>query len=103
MGNGTPFGIALHENNGMFGLILVEPTEDCAYKSVLGSNVKEFYIFEQDIYYSETATLYFDEESMLEGESPDYVVYNGRVGSLVDFPLKAEVGKHAIIYHRAAG
>ena len=31
--------------------------------------------------------LNFDEESMLEGKSPDYVVYNGRVGSLVDHVL----------------
>ena len=103
VGAGTPFGIALHENNGMFGLILVEPTENCVFKSLLAGNVQEFYIFEQDIYYSETALFNFDEESMLEGESPDYVVYNGRVGSLVDYPLAAEVGKHAIIYHGAAG
>ena len=101
VGTGTPFGIALHENNGMFGLILVEPTGDSPWKAVLG-NAKEFYIFEQDIFYDDSP-LNFDEKSMLEGESPDYVVYNGRVGSLVDHPLAAEVGKHVVIYHGAAG
>ena len=101
VGNGTPHQIAHHENNGMFGLILVEPSADSLWKTAIG-NSNEFYVFEQDIFYNST-TKDFAEDKMLNGESPDYVVYNGRVGSLVDHPLTANVGKHAIIYHGAAG
>lgn len=101
VGSGTPHGIAHHENNGMFGLILVEPKGGGSWRSIK-NNAKEFYVFEQDIYY-DSETLDFNEDSMLSGESPDYVVYNGRVGSLVDHPLIAEAGKNAIIYHGAAG
>lgn len=101
VGTGSPFGIAHHENNGMFGLILVEPKGDSLWKAVV-ENAKEFYVFEQDIFYNPD-TLDFAEDKMLETESPDYVVYNGRIGSLVDHPLQAEVGKHVIIYHGAAG
>lgn len=102
VGMGMPHGIAHHENNGMFGLILVEPhSKRSIWKKKL-HNAKEFYVFEQDIY-RDSKTNDFDEDSMLSGESPDYVVYNGRVGALVDHPLVAEAGKNAIIYHGAAG
>lgn len=102
VGDGSPHGIAHHENNGMFGLILVEPRSNGSIWRQKLKNAKEFYIFEQDIYYN-SKTKDFDEDSMLSGESPDYVVYNGRVGALVDYPLLAEVGKNVIIYHGAAG
>lgn len=102
VGNGTPVHIALHENNGMYGLILVEPLVGTLWNDVVDLGTKEFYVFEQDLYY-DGATKGFDEAGMLEGESPDYTVYNGRIGSLVDMPLAAEAGKHAIIYHGAVG
>lgn len=102
VGMGMPHGIAHHMNNGMFGLILVEPrSKDGAWQEKL-KNAKEFYVFEHDIHY-DSRTKDFDEDSMLAGESPDYVVYNGRIGALVDHPLLAEAGKNAIIYHGAAG
>lgn len=114
VGMGMPHGIAHHMNNGMFGLILVEPSGRGSWNSVL-TNAKEFYVFEQDIYVGEphepheedgpieNEALDFDEDSMLANESPNYVVYNGRVGALVDHPLVAQAGKNAIIYHGAAG
>jgi len=102
VGLGMPQGIAHHENNGMFGLILVEPHSEKSVWKEKVENAKEFYVFEQDIY-RDSKTRDFDEHSMLSGESPDYVVYNGRVGALIDHPLVAEAGKNAIIYHGAVG
>ncbi len=32
-----------------------------------------------------------------------HVVYNGRVGSLIDHPLSAQAGTNAVIYHGVAG
>ncbi len=101
VGPGTPHGIAMHQHNGMNGLILVEPNVGSLFEAAL-PDAKEFYIMEQDIYYN-PGTEVFDEALMLEKESPDYVVYNGRVGALVDHPLQAQAGKHVIIYHAAVG
>jgi len=101
VGTGTPHGIAEHQHNGMNGLILVEPSVGSLFEAVL-PNAKQFFIMEQDIYYN-PGTGEFDEALMLEKESPDYVVYNGRVGALVDHPLQAQAGEHVIIYHAAVG
>ena len=102
VGAGTPHGIAHHMNNGMFGLILVEPKTGGAKFKSLTANAREFYVFEQDIY-RDDQTLNFDEDRMLASQSPDHVVYNGRVGSLIDHPLLAQVGSNAVIYHGVAG
>jgi nitrite reductase (NO-forming) len=100
VGEGTPYGIAEHMNNGMVGIILVEPRGGGIWNTV-HRNAKEFYVFEQDIFMdSET---HFAEDAMLANESPTYTIYNGRVGSLVDHPLVAEAGRNVIIYHGAAG
>eukprot|EP01126_Amoeba_proteus_P043912 TRINITY_DN4848_c0_g1_i11.p1 TRINITY_DN4848_c0_g1~~TRINITY_DN4848_c0_g1_i11.p1 ORF type:complete len:132 (-),score=20.22 TRINITY_DN4848_c0_g1_i11:79-474(-) len=36
-------------------------------------------------------------------ESADYVVFNGRVGALIDFPLKADVGETVRIFMGVGG
>lgn len=117
VGDGTPHGIAHHMNNGMFGLILVEPanTQSAGSFSRMIKDAKEFYVFQQDIFLSgqmhhsssskgkHAAVLDYDEERMLNTLVPDYSVFNGRIGALIDHPMEAEVGRNAVIYFGSSG
>ena len=126
VGDGSPHGIAHHMNNGMSGLVLVEPRNERRHPShgshggkkfhQLTHGAKEFYVFEQDIFLGETGghnghdddghdddVHDFDEEKMLETFVPDHVVYNGRIGAMIDHPILAEAGRNAVIYHGASG
>jgi nitrite reductase (NO-forming) len=99
--SGTPRGIAEHMNQGMFGLMLVEPSDPTApWNQFIAQGVKEFYVFEQDIFRDNMGN--YDEVKSLNTLVPDFTVYNGRVSSLVDHPLMATKQKHAVIYHGAA-
>lgn len=82
--------VGMHIGNGMYGLILVEPKEG------LPPVDKEFYVVQGDFYtagkYGEQGLQGFSMEKALE-ENPDYVVFNGAVGSLTDEKaLKASKG-----------
>lgn len=117
VGDGTPHGIAHHMNNGMFGLILVEPanTQPASSFSRMTKDATEFYVFQQDIFLSgqmehssssmgnHTVVLDYDEERMLKTLVPDYSVFNGRIGALIDHPMEAEVGRNAVIYFGSSG
>ncbi len=106
VGEGTPHGIAHHMNNGMVGLILVEPGpgKDGKEFNELTNNATEHYVMEFDIYRENGAgPRNFDEDKMIHSQSPDHVVYNGRVGALIDHPLIAHTGQNAVIYHGVAG
>ncbi len=78
-----------HMTNGMYGLILVEPKEG------LPKVDKEFYVMQGELYtqgkMGEKGLQDFDGAKMLE-ESPEYIVFNGKVKSLVENPMQAEVG-----------
>ena len=83
--------VGMHIANGMYGLILVEP------ESGLPPVDREYYVMQGEIYttggYGEPGLQPFSMEKAL-AESPDYVVFNGAVGSLVgDDALKAAVGE----------
>lgn len=117
VGDGTPHGIAHHMNNGMFGLILVEPakSQPTGSFSRMTKDATEFYVFQQDIFLSgqmehssssmgnHTVVLDYDEERMLKTLVPDYSVFNGRIGALIDHPMEAEVGRNAVIYFGSSG
>lgn len=82
--------VPLHIANGMYGLILVEP-----YKG-LSRVDKEYYIMQSEFYtdnsYGKKCLHGFSQEKALM-EFPEYVVFNGRVGSLVGTEaLSADVG-----------
>lgn len=108
VGDGTPHGIAHHMNNGMFGLILVESANTLPASSFSRriKDAKEFYVFQQDIFLSgemhhsssskgkHAAVLDYDEEKMLKTFVPDYSVFNGRIGALIDHPMVAEAGRN---------
>ncbi len=83
--------VGMHIANGMYGLILVEPKEGMAKVE------KEFYVVQGDFYttgkYGEAGLQGFNMEKALQ-ENPDYVVFNGAVGSLTgEKALKANVGE----------
>jgi nitrite reductase (NO-forming) len=84
----TP-NVPMHMAHGMYGLILVEP------EGGLPSVDKEFYIMQGELYtegaIGELGFQGFDATKMIN-EDPEYVVFNGRVKSLVDAPLKTNVG-----------
>ncbi len=111
VGEGTPGGIAHHMNNGMSGLILVEPRRDRDDDETLPftrltRRSKEFYLFQQDIYYSNRGdgVADYDEGLMMSMPSaPSVSVFNGRVGALFDHPAIAEAGKNATVYFGTAG
>ena len=83
--------VGLHVANGMYGLILVEPREG------LPAVDKEFYVMQSEFYtagkFNEKGHQDFDLQKAID-EEPDYVVFNGRVGSMTgENALKASVGE----------
>jgi nitrite reductase (NO-forming) len=109
--------VPMHVSNGMYGLILVEPEKP------LPPVDKEFYIMQSEFYTHKAVhdgapgsymggtkpnlpvpDLYeFSFDKML-AENPDYVVWNGRVGSLTGAnAIKANVGEKVRFYVGNAG
>ncbi len=91
----------LHIANGMYGQILVEP------KGGLPKVDREFQIVQGEFYttggYGERGPQRFAMEKAIK-EDPEYVVFNGRVGSLMgDRALKAHAGERIRIYLANAG
>ncbi|WP_439649425.1 copper-containing nitrite reductase [Flavobacterium taihuense] len=88
--------VGMHIANGMYGLILVEP------EGGLPPVDKEFYVMQGDFYtkgsYGEQGIQPFDMNKALK-EEPDYVVFNGKVGSIAgDNALTAKVGETVRLY-----
>lgn len=86
----------MHIANGMYGLILVEPKEG------LPKVDKEFYIVQGDFYTKGKKGAQglqpFDMDKAI-AEQPEYVVFNGHVGSIAgDNALKAKAGETVRMY-----
>lgn len=93
--------VAQHIANGMYGLILVEP------EAGLPSVDKEFYVMQGEVYtqgkLGEAGVQKFSLQSMLD-ENPQYVVFNGAVGSITgEKALTARVGEKVRIYFGVGG
>jgi nitrite reductase (NO-forming) len=96
----TPM-VAEHISNGMYGMILVEPEEG------LPAVDREFYVMQGEIYTKEafgsTGLLTENTDALLD-EDPEYLVFNGAVGSLTEQkPLKANVGETVRIFFGVGG
>lgn len=88
--------VGMHIANGMYGLILVEPKEGMSKVD------REYYVCQGDFYtkgaYGESGTQPFDMSKALE-ETPDYVLFNGKVGALAgDNAIKAKVGEKVRLF-----
>lgn len=88
--------VGMHMANGMYGLILVEPKEG------LPPVDREFYVMQGEFYttgkHGEKGHQDFSYDKALT-EIPDYVVFNGSVGSMVgDKALKAHTGERIRLF-----
>jgi nitrite reductase (NO-forming) len=88
--------VGMHIANGMYGLILVEP------EGGLPPVDKEYYVMQGDFYtqgkYGDQGLQAFDMNKAVK-EEPDYVVFNGKTGSLVgEKALTAKVGETVRIF-----
>ncbi|MBT3447804.1 MAG: nitrite reductase, copper-containing [Bacteroidetes Order II. Incertae sedis bacterium] len=93
--------VGVHIANGMYGLILVEPVDG------LPAVDKEFYVMQGEFYtrgaFGQPGMQLFDYQAALD-EEPAYVVFNGRVGSLLnENALQARVGETVRLYVGNAG
>ena len=90
----TP-NVPTHMANGMYGLILVEPSEGLPVID------KEFYVMQGELYtkgeLGETGYQPFSGQKMLD-ENPEYVLFNGRVKALADHSLNANAGERVRLY-----
>ncbi|WP_074409476.1 MULTISPECIES: copper-containing nitrite reductase [Aquimarina] len=88
--------VGMHIANGMYGLILVEPEEG------LPPVDKEYYVMQGDFYTKgengDRGLQPFDMKKAVD-EDADYVVFNGKVGSLTgDNAITANVGETVRLY-----
>jgi nitrite reductase (NO-forming) len=88
--------VGMHIANGMYGLILVEP------KAGMPKVDREYYVMQSEFYTlganGEAGLQPFAMEKALR-EQPDYVVFNGSVGSLTgDRAIQAKVGETVRLY-----
>lgn len=88
--------VGMHIANGMYGLILVEPKEG------LPKVDREYYVMQSEFYtggiFGDEGMQPFSMEKALQ-ENPDYVVFNGSVGSLTgDNAIRAQVGETVRLY-----
>jgi nitrite reductase (NO-forming) len=87
---------SLHVANGMYGLILVQPKEG------MPAVDREYYVMQGDFYtrgaHGAPGLQPFDLQKAID-ERPDYVVFNGSVGSLTgDKALHATAGETVRLY-----
>lgn len=96
----TPM-VSQHIASGMYGMILVEPERG------LPPVDREFYVMQGEVYTEEPfgqQGLVTESYDKLMNERPEYFVFNGAVGALVDeFPLKAKVGETVRLFFGVGG
>lgn len=93
--------VGMHVANGMFGMVVVEPPDG------LPPVDREFYVMQSDAYLQGDPSLPglhdFAFDKLLK-EQPDYVVYNGSVGSLTDErSMMARVGERVRFFFGVGG
>ncbi|HZP96698.1 MAG TPA: copper-containing nitrite reductase [Candidatus Limnocylindria bacterium] len=93
--------IPQHIANGMYGMIVVEP------EAGLPKVDREFYVMQAELYTSARLGVagHHDFDAIkMDNEEPDYVVFNGKVGSLTgDSAMKANVGETVRIFFGVGG
>ena len=89
--------VLMHIGNGMYGAIIVSPTEPLP-------PAKEFVLVQSEYYVGKTTNgvIGFDFGKMME-TTPDYVSFNGRPNQYVQAPLQVKLGDRVRFYVVAAG
>jgi nitrite reductase (NO-forming) len=93
--------IPMHIANGMYGMIVVEP------EGGLPAVDREFYVMQAELYTNGAfgmAGHHDFNQAKMDGESPDYIVFNGKVGSLTgENAMTAKVGETVRIFFGVGG
>jgi nitrite reductase (NO-forming) len=93
--------IPMHIANGMYGMILVEP------EGGLPPVDREFYVMQGELYTDGPIGMsgHHDfNQAKMDNEEPDYVIFNGKVGSLTgDNAMTAKVGETIRIFFGVGG
>lgn len=78
--------VLMHIGSGMYGAIIVSPSEPLP-------QAKEFVLVQSEFYLGEPSAgvRAFDYQKMLS-TLPDFVVFNGRTNQYIDAPIKVKVG-----------
>lgn len=96
----TP-SMAQHVSNGMYGLLLVEP------EGGLAEVDREFYVMQGELYTTKPFGAQGEQEmdyEKLTSERPDYFLFNGAVGALMNaHPLRARAGETIRIFFGVGG
>ncbi|MBI3048232.1 MAG: multicopper oxidase domain-containing protein [Acidobacteria bacterium] len=88
--DGLPESMIHHINNGMYGLILVEPSSGPFRELLDTRRPKEFYVMQGDVYGTGTRESLYP---AIDQEAPSHVIFNGRRGSLLPAGLGALFGR----------
>lgn len=87
--------VPTHMTHGMYGLILVEPEEG------LSKVDKEFYVMQGELYATgalgKRGLQIFDGKAMLDSKA-QYIIFNGKVESLTNGEMTAQVGETVRIF-----
>jgi nitrite reductase (NO-forming) len=86
-----------HIANGMYGMVIVEPTEG------LPQVDKEFALVQSEWYLGSQGEITSLDKASAAAPAPDYVVFNGVANQYVESPLKVETGKRVRIFVLDAG
>lgn len=93
--------VANHMAHGMYGLILVQPKDE----KLLPPVDKEFYVMQGEFYpqgaMGTQGLQVMDARKLLDGK-PEYVVFNGRVGGVLN-KMNAKVGETVRVYFGNGG
>ena len=86
--------VPVHVANGMYGLVLVEPSDG------MPTVDKEFYVMQSEFYTEPSGDPHRLDFSYQRGldENPTHVVFNGREGALTENPLLTDQGDRVRLY-----
>ena len=90
--------VLMHIGNGMYGAIIVSPTEPLP-------EAREFVLVQSEYYLGAAmnGVVAFDFASMMGTGSPDYVVFNGRPNQYITDPIRVQRGERVRFWVVAAG
>lgn len=86
-----------HIANGMYGMVIVEPTEG------LPKVDREFAIVQSEWYLGPQGNLTSLEKASAAAPAPDYVVFNGVANQYKDNPIQVETGERVRVFFLNAG
>jgi nitrite reductase (NO-forming) len=91
---GTP-PVLHHVGNGMYGMVIVEPTNQTL------APAREYALIQSELYFGGQGEV--GDVTKMEAKAPDWVVFNGYANQYIDDPLIADPGELVRLYLLNAG